>query len=65
MDGWERAGCRTPAFPKEKAEATKAIALDEALPEGHAELADAAMSLDWDWATHGKELKRALALNPY
>ena len=52
------------AFPKEKAEATKAIALDEALPEGHAELADAAMSLDWDWATDGKELKRALELNP-
>jgi TolB-like protein/Tfp pilus assembly protein PilF len=52
------------AFPKEKAEAIKAIALDEALPEGHVELAHAAMNLDWDWATEGKEFQRALELNP-
>ena len=47
------------AFPKEKAAAIKAIALDEALPEGHVQLAHAAMNLDWDWATEGKEFKRA------
>jgi TolB-like protein/Tfp pilus assembly protein PilF len=52
------------AFPKEKAAAIKAIALDEALPEGHVQLAHAAMNLDWDWATEGKEFKRALELNP-
>jgi TolB-like protein/tetratricopeptide (TPR) repeat protein len=52
------------AFPKEKAAAIKAIALDEALPEGHIELAHAAMNLDWDWETEGKEFKRALDLNP-
>jgi TolB-like protein/tetratricopeptide (TPR) repeat protein len=52
------------AFPKEKAAALKAIALDEALPEGHVQLAHAAMNLDWDWATEGKEFKRALELNP-
>ena len=52
------------AFPKEKAAAIKAIALDEALPEGHIQLAHAAMNLDWDWATEGKEFKRALDLNP-
>ena len=52
------------AFPKEKAAAIKAIALDEALPEGHVQLAYAAMNLDWDWATEGKEFKRALELNP-
>jgi len=52
------------AFPKEKAAAIKAIALDEALPEGHVQLAQAAMDLDWDWATEGKEFKRALELNP-
>jgi tetratricopeptide (TPR) repeat protein len=52
------------AFPKEKAAAIKAIALDEALPEGHVALAHAAMNLDWDWATEGKEFKRALDLNP-
>jgi TolB-like protein/Flp pilus assembly protein TadD len=52
------------AFPKEKAAAIKAIALDEALPEGHVQLAQAAMDLDWDWATEGKEFRRALELNP-
>jgi TolB-like protein len=52
------------AFPKEKAAAMKAIALDEALPEGHVHLAQAAMDLDWDWATEGREFKRALELNP-
>jgi tetratricopeptide (TPR) repeat protein len=52
------------AFPKEKAAAIKAIALDEALPEGHVALAYAAMDLDWDWATEEKEIKRALELNP-
>jgi TolB-like protein/tetratricopeptide (TPR) repeat protein len=52
------------AFPNEKAAAVKAIALDEALPEGHVQLAQAAMDLDWDWATEGKEFKRALELNP-
>jgi TolB-like protein/tetratricopeptide (TPR) repeat protein len=52
------------AFPNAKAAAIKAIALDEALPEGHVELAHAAMNLDWDWATEGKEFKRALDLNP-
>jgi TolB-like protein/thioredoxin-like negative regulator of GroEL len=52
------------AFPREKAAALKAISLDEALPEGHVQLAHAAMNLDWDWATEGKEFKRALELNP-
>ena len=52
------------AFHKEKAAAIKAIALDEALPEGHLQLAYAAVNLDWDWATEGKEIKRALELNP-
>ena len=51
------------AFPREKAAAIKAIALDEALPEGHVQLAHAAMNVDWDWATEGKEFKRALDLN--
>ena len=52
------------AFPKEKAAAIKAIALDEALPGGHLQLAHAAMNFEWDWATEGKEIKRALELNP-
>jgi len=52
------------AFPKQRAEAAKAIELDEALPGGHAELANAIMDLNWDWVTPEKEFKRALALNP-
>jgi TolB-like protein/Flp pilus assembly protein TadD len=52
------------AFSKQKTEATKAIALDDSLPEGHAELANTAMTLDWDWPTAATEFHRALELNP-
>ena len=54
----------TEAFPRQKTEATRAIELDDSLPQGHAELADAVMDLSWDWNTTEKELKRALELNP-
>lgn len=52
------------AFSKQKAEASRAIELDDSLPEGHAELANAAMTLDWDWATAAAQFNRALELNP-
>jgi tetratricopeptide (TPR) repeat protein len=52
------------AFAKQKAEAIKAIELDESLPEGHTELAKSLVYLDWDWANAEKEFKRALELNP-
>jgi TolB-like protein len=52
------------AFPRQKAEAARAIELDDSLPEGHAELANTAMTLDWDWPTAATEFHRALALNP-
>ncbi len=52
------------AFSKQKTEAIRAIELDDALPEGHVELANAAMNLDWDWVTPAKEFHRALELNP-
>lgn len=52
------------AFSKQRAEATTAINLDSSLPEGHAELANAAMNLNWDWATAATEFSRALVLNP-
>jgi tetratricopeptide (TPR) repeat protein len=52
------------AFSMQKMEASKAIALDESLPEGHAELANAAMNLNWDWTTAAREFRRALELNP-
>jgi tetratricopeptide (TPR) repeat protein len=52
------------AFSQQRAEATKAVELDDSLPEAHAELANAAMTLNWDWATAAAEFHRALALNP-
>jgi TolB-like protein/tetratricopeptide (TPR) repeat protein len=52
------------AFSRQKREATTATELDDSLPEGHAELANTAMTLDWDWAAASTEFHRALELNP-
>ena len=52
------------AFAMQKSEALKAIALDDYLSEAHAELANTAMTLDWDWPTAEAEFRRALELNP-
>jgi TolB-like protein len=52
------------AFTRQKSEALKAIALDDSLSEAHAELANTAMTLDWDWQTAAAEFQRALNLNP-
>jgi TolB-like protein/tetratricopeptide (TPR) repeat protein len=51
------------AFSKQKIEASRAIELDDSLPEGHAELGNTAMTLNWDWATAATEFHRALELN--
>ncbi len=51
-------------FPKAKAAALKAVALDDSLAEGHASLANAYFHYDWNWAAAGKEFRRAIALNP-
>lgn len=52
------------AFTRQKAEALKAIELDDTLSEAHAELANTAMSLNWDWPMAATEFRRALELNP-
>ncbi len=52
------------AFGLQKTEALKAIALDDYLSEAHAELANTAMTLDWDWPDAAAEFHRALELNP-
>ena len=52
------------AFSRQKAEARKAIEIDDALPEGHAELASAELNLNWAWSMAEAELQRAIALNP-
>jgi tetratricopeptide (TPR) repeat protein len=51
-------------YPKAKHAAAKALEIDEALAEAHAMLGYAATYYDWDWATAGRELERAIALNP-
>jgi TolB-like protein/DNA-binding winged helix-turn-helix (wHTH) protein/Flp pilus assembly protein TadD len=52
------------AFPKAKAAATRALALDDNLSEAHTSLAFILDLYDWGWASAEKEYKRALALNP-
>ena len=52
------------AFAMQKIEAQKSVELDDSLADGHAELANAAINLNWDWATAGTEFRRALELAP-
>src|SRR6266516_760411 len=52
------------AFPRAKAAATKALALDDNLSEAHTSLAFILDLYEWGWASAEKEYKRALALNP-
>lgn len=51
-------------YPREKAVAERALALDPNLSEAHLALADVAFSYEWDWATAEKEIRKALELNP-
>jgi TolB-like protein/Tfp pilus assembly protein PilF len=52
------------AFPKAKAAAEKALAMDETLAEAHTMLAVVLWSYDWDFAGAEREFKRALELDP-
>jgi tetratricopeptide (TPR) repeat protein len=52
------------AFPKAKAAATKALELNDSLPEAHNALAFAKHSFDWDWDGAEQVYKRAIDLNP-
>ncbi|MBV9050983.1 MAG: winged helix-turn-helix domain-containing protein [Hyphomicrobiales bacterium] len=52
------------AFPRAKAAADKALALDDTLGEAHASLALALDLYFWDWSLAEIEHKRAIALNP-
>ncbi|HEX9217308.1 MAG TPA: winged helix-turn-helix domain-containing protein, partial [Gemmatimonadales bacterium] len=65
MGDWEY-GILSPrdAFPRAKAAATKALALDDNLSEAHTSLAFILDLYEWGWAPAEKEYKRALALNP-
>jgi Tfp pilus assembly protein PilF len=52
------------AFPKAKAAAAKAIALDSSLGEAHISLAWCLDGFDWDWESAGREFKRGIELSP-
>ena len=54
----------TERFPIAKAEALKAIALDDRLADGHNALAFLAYKADWNWALAEREFKRAIDLDP-
>lgn len=51
------------AFPRAKAEALKALALDDTLAEAHAAPAFVGLYYDWDWAGCEGEFRRAIELN--
>jgi TolB-like protein/Flp pilus assembly protein TadD len=52
------------AYPKAKAAATKAIALDGSLGEAHISLAYCLDGFDWDFDSAGKEFKKGIELSP-
>jgi TolB-like protein/DNA-binding winged helix-turn-helix (wHTH) protein/Tfp pilus assembly protein PilF len=52
------------AYPKAKAAASKAIALDSTLGEAHISLAFCLDNFDWDWESAGKEFTRGIELSP-
>jgi TolB-like protein/Flp pilus assembly protein TadD len=58
-------GVRAPldVFPKAKAAALKALAIDDAMAEAHASLAFVLHLFDWDWPGAEEEFKKALRLN--
>jgi TolB-like protein/tetratricopeptide (TPR) repeat protein len=51
------------AFSRAKAAATRALDIDEALPEAHAARAEAVVWLDWDWAGAERGFRRAMELD--
>jgi TolB-like protein/Flp pilus assembly protein TadD len=65
MGDWEY-GVLAPAeaFPKAKAAATRALALDNTLGEAHTSLAFVLDLFDWDWQAAEREYKQAIDLSP-
>jgi serine/threonine-protein kinase len=51
-------------YPKARAAAQQALALDNTLGEAHATLAQVTYCFDWDLASAEREYKRAIQLNP-
>ena len=55
---------RETGIPQSRAFASKALKIDNNLAEAHATLGAIATYFDYDWDKAGKELKRALIINP-
>jgi tetratricopeptide (TPR) repeat protein len=51
-------------YPRVKAEATKALEIDEMLAEPHVTLASVNLAYDWDWESAERQSKWAIDLNP-
>ena len=54
----------TEAFPRAKAAAQKALALDDTLVEAHSAMALCAFWYDWDWDGAERAFRRALEIRP-
>jgi TolB-like protein/Flp pilus assembly protein TadD len=54
----------TESFPKARAAAARALALDQGLAEGHATQAMIRAIHEWDWGAAVTDFERAIALNP-
>jgi TolB-like protein/DNA-binding winged helix-turn-helix (wHTH) protein/Flp pilus assembly protein TadD len=54
----------TEAYPKAKAAAQKALALDDSLADSHLANAEVLHDYDWDWSGAEREYLRGLELNP-
>ncbi len=63
LDDWGETAPRD-SFPKARAAADKAIALDDSLAEAHVSLAMVREGYDWDWVGAEQEFKHAIELNP-
>ncbi len=59
------AGSAQECYPKAKAAALQALALDDALAEAHAALALALFDYEWNLAESNREFQRALELSPH
>ena len=55
---------REATWPKARAAATRALALDSTLAEAHTSLAYGTMIYEWDWSSAEASFHRAIAANP-
>jgi TolB-like protein/Tfp pilus assembly protein PilF len=62
--GWYGYVSPKEAFPRGKAEAMRALELDDSLAEAHTSLAFANMNYDWNWPAAEREFRKAIELNP-